>query len=137
MSTQSNFARGDLAQHTLQLARLAREDQRRKARELTLDLGQRCLVGIIWYLLDRFASPTGGRPAFHGQHVLSLLGGRPKPLRIQKCLIQRFLKMEHGNGYATLVERSAVWAVRASDLAHKPRGACGHEIKNAGCAAIS
>ena len=92
---KESFARGDLAQHTLQLARLAREDQRRKARELTLDLGQRRLVGIIWHLLDRFASPTGGRPGFHG-HVLSLLGRRPKPLRIRKCLIQRILKMRHG-----------------------------------------
>ena len=86
---KKSFARGNLAQHALQFARLAREDQRWKARELTLDLGQRCLVGIIWYLLDRFASPTGGRPAFHG-HVLSLLGRRPNPCEFKNALYRGF-----------------------------------------------
>ena len=37
--------------------------------------------------------------------------------------------MEHGNGYATVVERSAVRPLRSGDLAHKPRGAHAHEIK--------
>jgi hypothetical protein len=85
------------------MCRGSRKSARRRAGEsarAALDLARRHLVGIICHLLDRFASPTGGRPAFHG-HVLSLLGRRPKPLRIQKCLIQRFLKMEHRNGYGT------------------------------------
>ena len=66
---KKSFARGDLAQHTLQLARLARENQRRKARELTLDPGQRRLVAIDGHLLDRFCSPACGRPAFVGHIV--------------------------------------------------------------------
>jgi hypothetical protein len=55
---KKSFARSDLAQHTLELPCLARENQRRKARELTLNLGQRRLVGIIWHLLDRLRSPA-------------------------------------------------------------------------------
>jgi len=38
--------------------------------------------------------------------------------------------MEHGNGYATLVERSAVWA---SDLPLGPRGAHAHGSKRRLC----
>jgi hypothetical protein len=55
---KKSFACGDLAQHTLELARLTREDQRRKARNLALDLGQRRQAGINGHLLDRFRSPA-------------------------------------------------------------------------------
>src|SRR5262249_43901899 len=55
---KERFTRCGLAQHALELARLTRENKRRKTCKLALDLGQRRLIGIIRHLLDRLASPA-------------------------------------------------------------------------------
>ena len=52
---QESVAGRDLAQRLGQVARLAGENQRRKGRQLRLDLGQRGRVGIFRHLQDRLA----------------------------------------------------------------------------------
>ena len=49
-------------QRPLQVARLAGEHQRRKGRELRLDLGQRLRIGIFGHLQHRLGAPAIGRP---------------------------------------------------------------------------
>ena len=55
---QERLAGGDLGERLLELARLARENQRRKGGELLLDRGQRRRVRIDRHLLDRFVSAS-------------------------------------------------------------------------------
>ena len=59
---QESLAGGDPRQRVLQIARLAGKHQRRKGRELLLDVGQRLLVRIIRHLHDRLAAPAIGAP---------------------------------------------------------------------------
>ncbi len=62
---QERLARGDVGELTLEVARLASEDEGRKTGELPLHIGQRRLVPVDRRLLDRQISPTARRPAFH------------------------------------------------------------------------
>ena len=59
---QEGLAFGDARQRFLQVARLAREHQRRKGRKLRLDIGQCPDVGVVWHLQHRLAAPAVGRP---------------------------------------------------------------------------
>ena len=68
---QKGFAGGDLCEHALQLARLARENERRKAGKLRLDLGERPGVRIDRRLLDRLQPPAVGGPSLLCHRVRS------------------------------------------------------------------
>jgi hypothetical protein len=59
---QETLAHGDPAERLLEIARLAREDQRRERRELPLDGLQGGLVRIFGDLHDRLPAPTVARP---------------------------------------------------------------------------
>ena len=63
---QESLASPHAGKRPLQLARLAGEDQRRKAGELALHLGERGRVRIVRDLGDRAVSPAFGRPAVGG-----------------------------------------------------------------------
>ncbi len=68
---QEGLAARHLAQRALQLARLAGKNERRKAGELALDLGERGRVRIDRRLLDGFARQLSSgirSPALNGHH---------------------------------------------------------------------
>jgi hypothetical protein len=54
---QKRVAGRHLRQRPLEVARLARKNQRRKARKLRLDVGERLGVGVIRHLHDRLRAP--------------------------------------------------------------------------------
>ena len=54
---QESLAGRDLRERLLELARLAGKNQRRKRRELLLDIGQRLRIRIIRHLQDRLLAP--------------------------------------------------------------------------------
>ena len=66
---QESLAGRDLRQRFFQVARLACKNQRRKGRQLRLDIGQRLGVRIIRHLHDRLCAPGIGRPTVHHAHV--------------------------------------------------------------------
>ena len=72
---QESLASLRRAEHALQLARFAGEDQRRIAGKLALDLGERGAVAIDRLLLDRPRSPALGCPAALGH------GKTPRPVQ--------------------------------------------------------
>ncbi len=55
---QKGLASRHLAEQLLQLARLARKNERRKACELTLHFGERAGIGIVGHLLDGQRPPA-------------------------------------------------------------------------------
>ena len=57
---QEAVAGRDVAERALQLARLAGEHERREGGELTLDIGERRLVGVVGHLEDRHRPPAVG-----------------------------------------------------------------------------
>ncbi|MEY9437259.1 hypothetical protein ABIF14_004350 [Bradyrhizobium elkanii] len=59
---QEGLAGGDPPQRLLQAARLAREHQRRKGRQLGLDIGQCLGIGIIGHLQHLLGAPAIGCP---------------------------------------------------------------------------
>ena len=63
---QKGFAGGDLRQGALEIARLAGENERRKTRQLRLDLGERFAVRVAGHLHDRSGAPGVGAPFGRG-----------------------------------------------------------------------
>ena len=59
---QKSVAGRDLRQRALEVARLAGKNQRRKARKLRLDVGERLGVGVVGHLHDRLGAPGIGAP---------------------------------------------------------------------------
>ena len=70
---QETLALGDAAQRLLQVARLARKNQRRIARELTLDALQHLVVRVLGDLDNRLSSPAIARPTFGHDATLRCL----------------------------------------------------------------
>ncbi len=77
---QERLARRDAGQRLLELARLAREDQRREAGQLRLDGGELRGVRIGRGLLDRLLPPARGGPSVVHRR-LHFRPEKPKPRR--------------------------------------------------------
>ena len=80
---QESLAARDLGQRSLEIARLAGKDQRRKSGKLRLDVGQRLGVGIIRHLQDRLTAPGIRTPLhrvyeFRHTHLQTVISGRPR-----------------------------------------------------------
>ena len=78
---QEGLARGHLGQRRLELARLAREHQRRIAAQPRLGAGQRGGVGIDRHLLRRLAAPARRRPVGGARAAGLRFRGRPGACR--------------------------------------------------------
>ena len=67
IATVEGLAGRDLGQSLGQVARLTCKNQRRKGRELLLDVDKCRRIGIVRHLQDRLAAPAVWRPSFgHG-----------------------------------------------------------------------
>ena len=101
---QKRLAGGDPPELLGQVARLTGKNQRRKARELALDLGKRLLVRVVGHLQCRLLAPAVGRPTLgHGD----LLGGSAAnfPAACRTYIRQRTLIASRMSGQ----RHSAAW----------------------------
>jgi len=128
---QERLATRHLCELVLEVARLAREHQRRKARELRLGRRQGLRVGIVRHLLDRLAPPAVDAPL--GRHRLfprlvpAPFAGFRKPEA--KALFALIKPVHRSCAGRAAPKREAAWAPpprgRASARGRAPyRGRC-------------